>query len=120
MVTDRQIPGGGDEAEAVLNEFGSDPLYMRLCRTQQSYRARLTPKPWRANARKPPAKFPIESATQQAAFARWEAEYNQRIASFATCRFVASFGGGRIHAPFRELLDYHDRETRAASDLPLA
>ncbi len=36
-----------DRAEALLGALGCDPLYVRLCRAQQSFRARLTPKPWR-------------------------------------------------------------------------
>lgn len=32
---------------ALLAELGSDPLYARLCSVQGSFRARLTPKPWR-------------------------------------------------------------------------
>jgi hypothetical protein len=120
MVADRRIQAGGDEAEALLNEFGSDPMYMRLCRTQQSFRARLTPKPWRCDFRKPPVRFPFESAREQAASQRWESDYNQRIARYATCRFVTSFGGDRVHPSFGELLAYHDRETKAASNLPLA
>jgi len=34
-------------AETLLEALGCDPLYVRLCRAQQSFRARLTPKPWR-------------------------------------------------------------------------
>lgn len=120
MVTDRQMPAGGDEIETILNEFGSDPLYLRLCRTQQSFRARLTPKPWRCGVRKPPVKFPFEGPGEQAAIRQWQAEYDRRIADYATCRLVRTFGGDRVHPSLQTLVDYHDRETKATSDLPLA
>ena len=119
MVTNQRIRGGGNEAEAVLNEFGSDPLYTRLCRTQESFRARLTPKPWRCNFRKPPVKFPFEDAGTEAAFRGWEAEYSRRIAGYATCRLVTTFGDG-VDPAFAQLIEYHDRETKALADLPLA
>jgi len=119
MVTNRRIRGGGNEAEEILNKFGSDPMYMRLCRTQQSFRARLTPKPWRCEFRKPPVKFPFEEPGTEAAFRRWEAEYGQRIGGYATCRLVTSFGEG-ADPGFGKLIEYHDRETKAASGLPLA
>jgi hypothetical protein len=119
MVTNRRIQGGGDEAEAILNEFGSDPLYMRLCRTQQSFRARLTPKPWRAELRKPPVKFPFEDAGAAAGFRRWEDEYTAGIARYATCRLINTVGE-EVDSGFAGLIEYHDRETKAASSLPLA
>ena len=92
MVTNRRVRGGGDEAEALLVQFGSDPMYTRLCRVQESFRARLTPKPWRCGFRKPPVKFPFEDAASQRAFREWEAEYNQAIAGYATCKLVTTFG----------------------------
>jgi hypothetical protein len=119
MVTNRRIRGGGNEAETLLNEFGSDPMYIRLCRTQESFRARLTPKPWRCDVRKPPVKFPFEGAGTEAAFRDWEAEYSQRIAGYAVCRLVTTFGDG-VDPAFHKLIEYHDQETKATSDLPLA
>jgi hypothetical protein len=119
MVTNRRIQGGGDEAEALLNEFGSDPLYMRLCRTQQSFRARLTPKPWRAGTPKPPVKFPFENDGAETAFRRWEEGYNAGIVRYATCRLIRT-AGDEVEPGFATLIEYHDRETKAASSLPLA
>jgi hypothetical protein len=119
MVTNRHVQGGGDEAEAILQDFGSDPLYMRLCRTQQSFRARLTPKPWRAGARKPPVKFPFEDRGAEAAFRNWEQGYSAEIAAYATCRLVKTVGN-EVDPGFARLIEYHDRETRAGSSLPLA
>lgn len=119
MVTNRRIRGGGDEAEAILNEFGSDPLYLRLCRTQESFRARLTPKPWRAGMRKPPVKFPFEDRGAEASFRDWEGEYRAGIVPYATCRLIRTLGD-EVDPGFGTLIEYHDRETRAASSLPLA
>jgi hypothetical protein len=119
MITNRRIRGGGNEAEMILHEFGSDPMYMRLCRTQESFRARLTPKPWRCDFRKPPVKFPFEDAGAQSAFRQWEAHYTKQIAGYATCKLITTIGD-EVDPAFGKLIEYHDRETRATSDLPLA
>ena|SRR5581483_8046178 len=119
MVTNRRIAGGSNEGEVILNEFGSDPLYMRLCRTQQSFRARLTPKPWRAGTRKPPVKFPFEDPAAEAQFRRWEGEYNAAVAGYATCRLLQTVGN-EVDPGFGALIEYHDQQTKAMSGLPLA
>jgi hypothetical protein len=108
------------ETDALLTEFRSDPLYMRLCRTQCSFRARLTPKPWRCNFRKPPVEFPFETPQAATQFRQWEAEYDRHSAPYATCRYEITFGGVRILPEFETLIEYHDQETRANANLPLA
>ncbi len=42
------------DAQAILRDLKSDPLYIRLCRAQECFRARLTPKPWRCGIRQSP------------------------------------------------------------------
>src|SRR5262249_22274267 len=92
IITSRKFQAGSAEAEALLQEFGADPMYVRLCRLQASFRARLTPKPWRCNFYAPPVEFPFETPQAEEAFRRWDQEYNRQAAGFATCQFVAVFG----------------------------
>lgn len=120
LITSARFQAGNDEAEALLSEFGADPLYMRLCRTQESFRARLTPKPWRCGFHKPPVEFPLETPQDEDRYRRWEIEYNSKAASYATCRYVTAFGKGSVLPEFEELIHHHDNETKASSDLPLA
>lgn len=108
------------QAEALLRQFDSDPLYIRLCQMQQSFRARLTPKPWRCGASKPPVSFPFESPQDEALFREWEASYNKASSGYATCRYLTMFGGARMPREFEDLINDHDRETKAMSELPLA
>lgn len=112
-------PASG-QSDAVLREFGSDALYMRLCKMQESFRARLTPKPWRMGMSQPPVSFPFEGANDEARFYQWVAKYTAASAGYATCRFVGGFGGGSIETGFPALIAYHDQETKASSGLPLA
>ena len=94
-------------------------MYVRLCRMQESFRARLTPKPWRCGFYKPFVLFPFETPAQEADFRQWESKYNDKAAQYSTCRFLIAFGASA--APeFASLVAYHDQETKASSGLPLA
>ena len=118
MVVNAGFDPGSTRSEEVLKEFGADPLYVRLCKMQQSFRARLTPKPWRCNLGTPPVTFPFETADAEQRFQQWVRQYTAKIAVYATCKHLANFGDS--HEAFAELIEYHDQETKAASILPLA
>lgn len=120
LVLSQRFEAGDSRSEALLEEFGSDKLYVRLCRMQESFRARLTPKPWRCGLGVPPVTFPFDNPDDEVRFREWEGLYTTQAARYATCRFVASFGGERIEPEFLELVEYHDRETKASSGLKLA
>ena len=120
IITNSAFQPGSPEAEALLKEFDADPLFTRLCRMQESFRARLTPKPWRCNLANPPCVFPFETAKDQERQSRWEAEYNSKTASYATCRFLNTFGAGSVLPEFSELIQYHDHETKSANAVRLA
>lgn len=120
ILTNRKFDPTSAESEALLREFGSDPMYVRLCKMQASYRARLTPKPWRCEWYKPPGKFPYEDTHAQQRFDSWLREYDRQSAAYATCQLVSTFGAAEPLAEFSALIGYHDGETKAASGQPLA
>jgi len=120
LITSSPFAAGSPEAESLLTEFGSDPLYVRLCKLQTCFRARLTPKPWRCRMTDPPVTFPYETADDQQRFDRWQSDYDSRCASYATCAFVAAVGNGMVAPGFAPLIAYHDEETKSGSDLALA
>ena len=103
-----------------MSGLGCDPLYLRLCRAQQSFRARLTPKPWRCGARVPPVRFPFETSAEDRAFRAWRADYDERQRRFATCALLETLGASTRNREVEEILAVHDAETRATSGLPLA
>jgi hypothetical protein len=47
-----------DQAIEALRHMGSDPLYVRLCKFQECFRARLSPKPWRCGHRNNTIQYP--------------------------------------------------------------
>ncbi len=104
----------------VLQELQSDPLYIRLCRHQESFRARLSPKPWRMRLEKPPSRYPWESSEQEYSYRQWVARYDGVAAEFAVCQLVAELGNGREHPEVGSLIALHDRYTCTGDDLRLA
>jgi hypothetical protein len=119
-VLDRPLPPQSEASRALLDTLQADPLYVRLCRSQQSYRARLTPKFWRCGARRPPSRFPWASPEQEHRYRQWEQHYTQAIRGWATCRLVKELGEAPIHDDFRRLIELHDSLTRCGEPLPLA
>lgn len=103
-----------------MTALGCDPLYLRLCRAQQSFRARLTPKPWRCGAHVPPVRFPFETLAEERTFQAWRGDYDRRQSGFAACALLVTLGAGTRNADAAEILAVHDAETRAGSGLPLA
>jgi hypothetical protein len=111
-----------EHASDILRELKSDPLYLRLCVAQECFRARLTPKPWRCGLRQPGGslRFPREDAQLEEQYRRWEMQYDSVASKFAVCSFVKQIGSRNIHPDVESVLEYHDRVTRAESNLPLA
>ena len=119
LVTDARYTPDDPRAQALLQQFGSDPLYVRLCSMQQSFRARLTPKPWRCDLGVPPVTFPFETPQAEAQYAEWVRKYTAATRMYATCRFLDSTGD-KMESDFEELIAFHDQETKAKTSMALA
>jgi hypothetical protein len=102
-----------------LAGFGADPDFAKLCHVQASFRARLTPKPWRAGVPAPPGQHPRDPVDQQE-FGAWLLKYETACRTHATCRFVEAIGSAPPDADVRAIVDEHDRGTKAMETLPLA
>jgi len=97
------------EALALLRDAGSDPLYVKLCKAQSSFRARLTPKPWRVGMRPPPTRWPFEDAATEQRFRSWQAEYERASQRHAACDFVETLGSTAVHVDVAPVLALHDQ-----------
>ncbi len=106
------------EVQACFAALGADPLYVRLCAVQDSFRARLTPKPWRCGLWKPPIPWPRETPEAQAQFNEWRTHYDKEQARFATCRYVATLGDAPVRPEIDTILQVHDHLTRSRSPCP--
>jgi len=119
LATDRTFTPGSSEAEAAMRAVGADPQFVQLCKVQDSFRARLTPKPWRVGHPAPPGDFPRDAHVQRA-FDEWLQKYDRAAASKATCQFVETIGGDSVDPDVAPILALHDDQTKATTGLPLA
>jgi hypothetical protein len=120
LVTNRPFDPAASETIQLLQSIGSDPLYIRLCQAQASFRARLTPKPWRCAVDRPPSQFPRVDPEQEMKFQQWKAEYEVESREFSVCRFIAHVGASGDHPEVAPVVQLHDRFTVNGTDRPLA
>jgi hypothetical protein len=118
IVTSRPLDPESDEAMDLLERLGADPLYVRLCRSQSCFRARLTPKPWRCGMGRPPGAYPRVDESARQAFEVWASRYDRASQGFAVCRLGDSFGPASVHPEVASVVDWHDRV--ACGEGPLA
>ena len=111
---------GSVASVALLEEFGADPLYKRLCAAQECYRARLSPKFWRCDVERPPNRFPWPNAGEEERFRHWQRDYEAKSAAYAVCRLVEQIGSPRGNAELQELIELHDEMCGVDNALPLA
>lgn len=104
----------------VFDALGADTLYRQLCKTQKCFRARLTPKPWRCGAEKPPTRWPFSDAKAEARFNKWESAYQNTCRDWATCELIQTIGNRDVHSDVRLVVELHDETTRAEAKLKLA
>ena len=109
-----------DHALDVLRQMRSDPLYVRLCKGQECFRARLTPKPWRCGHQNNTIQYPLEDAKAAERFGQWKAAYDVCQSGYATCRFVGQLGSAAVHPEVAQIVELHDMVTKCNDSLPLA
>ncbi|HUS31757.1 MAG TPA: hypothetical protein VMZ53_24815 [Kofleriaceae bacterium] len=118
LVTNHTYDPKSAEAIALLEEVGTDKLYIQLCKAQASFRARLTPKPWRIGMKEPRVRFPYESAEQHGELLHWVSHYELASKKASVCKLLETTGPASVLDEIRPLLAYHDHV--AVGDQPLA
>lgn len=108
FITNEEYDPKTNTAGAILEELRSDTLYKKLCLTQNCYRARLTPKPWRCGMNRPPADFPRQTPQQQGAFGRWLLEYTRKSKDCTVCKRIATLGPSKMTDNAKRILKAHD------------
>jgi hypothetical protein len=109
-----------------MRDLGCDPVYVRLCKNQKSFRARLTPKPWRLGGfhgwrriTSHTHKFPYSEAAKPDIM-KWIHTYESASEKYATCRFLKTIGTAATLPAVAAVANVHDELTKAESGLPLA
>jgi hypothetical protein len=77
-------------SDRIMRQLFTDPKYRNLCKFQETYRARLTPKPWRA-----------------AGYEKDECK---------VCELIEIVGPEHIIDNFKDMVQYHDEQTLACAD----
>lgn len=108
------------EVEGFFEAVGADPHYRRLCKVQRSFRARLTPKPWRCGTTRPLKQWPFSSREEEHEFDAWLESYTQCAERFAVCRLLENFEQSAVPAEVRAVIEYHDERVLGDSSLALA
>lgn len=117
-----------DPADAAVAEcfraVGADPVYVRMCRNQRCFRARVSPKPWRigigTHIRPRPGVWPVRPERRPER-ARWVEAYETSARGYASCRLLETLGGsGQVHPSARAVQLLHDELCQANTMLPMA
>ncbi len=123
LVLHQTFAAGSEAITGFFGALGVDPLYAKMCRNQQCFRARLTPKPWRIGLshtlRPRPGVWPIREeylAKRQA----WVHEYERRSSSYAACEFLEELGNGVTHPRVAAVVALHDSVSQALSGRQIA
>lgn len=121
VLTSPAMDPAGDEVQRLMDRLGADPLYARLCRAQRSFRARLSPKPWRLGITNAPnlSYERIEDLPKPAR--KWLQSYKDACRHFAVCALIDEIG--QTQPPNDEtarLIATHDERAGVDKDLPLA
>jgi hypothetical protein len=111
LVTSSSFDPSAAGTLTLLKAFGSDPLYIRMCKAQECFRARLSAKYWRCGVRRPPSRFPWEDAAKEQEYRVWENDYHRVANQFAVCELIGSRGATTIDESVQAILDTHDRLT---------
>jgi hypothetical protein len=120
IVTSSQFDPSDALAQNFMTYLGADKLYVRLCRLQGTFRARLTPKHWRIGmVERPPTKPAVDSAAV-AVLQHWLTVYESRSVGFATARFITQMGTPASESTILEVIRLHDRRCKVGQNLELA
>lgn len=112
-----------DDTNRFFQALASDPIYVRMCKNQRCFRARLTPKPWRigieAHMKPRPGVWPVNPA-RVADRNKWIAHYERVARNYAACRFEQQLGSHTVNAKATYVKQVHDEYCKARSDFEIA
>ncbi len=120
LITNELFDPAQDRTLDILREFNCDPLYAKLCRDQQCFRARLSAKPWRCDIETPPSRYPWENARVEQVYRAWEQKYKVAASRYDVCRLLAQIGNPEVHPDIAPILSVHDQWCCSGRNLPLA
>ena len=122
IVTSASYEPASAATKAVFESMRSDPLYQKLTVRQESFRARLTPKPWRLEIGKPPVcVWPREHEKDDKKFQNWLKTYEEQSGGYDVCHLQETVGDTTMSPKIAAVVAAHDAMTLSPNQrLPLA
>ena len=121
-ITNPAMDPTSDLTRALLDQLRADPRYTTLCKHQECFRARLTPKPWRLNLGVPNRKLTREALNEgDPDIDNWLSQYAAESESHAVCHLIEELGDINPATPSTiRILELHDALTGVGTNRPLA
>lgn len=120
LITNQVFDPKDAQSQEILRELKSDSLYIKLCREQDCFRARLSPKPWRCGVENPPSRFPWQDARAELTYRTWEEKYKSASSLYDVCRLVAEIGDTQPLPDIAPIISVHDQWCCSDRNLQLA
>lgn len=110
----------GEQAQNLFQAISTDSCYVLMCKNQNCFRARISPKPWRIGVeRLRQGIWPIQQE-RIAQRADWVQNYQQHAQNYASCRFVEQFGHQLSHPKAKRVQLLHDQYCKSDTQLEIA
>lgn len=101
--------------QSLMRKVAVDWLYMQLSKKQNCFRARLTPKPYRMQAKTIKVRSPLDCETPE--YIAWEKSYQSASQRYAVVKHLKSIGSDFANEP---VIKMHDQTCNAHNNLTLA
>lgn len=110
-----------DASIDLLKQLDSDPMFIQMCRRQQCFRARVSPKPWRIGLDRLASKavWPLDAARLEKRQA-WVRHYEKASEDYASCRFVMQLGSQTVHPKAEFVRRLHDQFCKSDREMQIA
>jgi hypothetical protein len=119
LITSQLVEPTEPAVDDLMARCGADPRYRLLCRNQESFRARLTPKPYRCEVPNPPVQFPFVDRAAETRYAEWLKRYEAACAERGVCELIETIGTRPVDPVAGTIVREHDAMTLRAGK-PLA
>lgn len=121
LATHNTFDPRSDDVQACFDFFKADYLYASMCKLQNCFRARVSPKPWRIDmyALEPRTVWPLGEKAKEKRDA-WVTTYDALARNYASCRYLCDVGSGTVCAEAKQVVLAHDEKARALVNLSLA
>ena len=115
IVTGREMLPGDRMARLISKSLNVDELYWFLCKRQNCYRARLTPKPHRIKYKAIRIRL-ADSLDRREEILSWEKGYLEKSRNYSVCKYIKTVGNDMRNS----LISLHDHYTGALTNKKLA